>query len=222
MAIEIDGKVLCGARTSDGTPCEKPPSKGRTRCRKHGGASPVGMASATYVDGRYSKYIGGELLAKYETARNDPDLLALRDEISIVDARIAELLARVSSGESGGTWRRLGQVWENMLEARARGDTAMVQFHFGKIGGLISDGLGEHAAWDGLHRAITQRARLVETERRRLEAMSQLMTAEQAMAMVTLLADSVKRHVSDKDALRAISADLARFGGARPVPPPGS
>ena len=30
----------CGARTRTGTPCQRPPIRGRTRCRLHGGLSP--------------------------------------------------------------------------------------------------------------------------------------------------------------------------------------
>lgn len=36
----------CGAKTKSGAPCKKPPMKGATRCRRHGGASPNAQAAA--------------------------------------------------------------------------------------------------------------------------------------------------------------------------------
>lgn len=33
-------KVICGRKTRAGTPCQKPPIKGATVCRLHGGAAP--------------------------------------------------------------------------------------------------------------------------------------------------------------------------------------
>jgi hypothetical protein len=47
------GKI-CGAKTRSGKPCQKPPAKGRNRCRLHGGASPRGKDSARYRHGTYS------------------------------------------------------------------------------------------------------------------------------------------------------------------------
>lgn len=36
----------CGAKTRSGTTCRKPPLKGATRCRLHGGASPNSLEAA--------------------------------------------------------------------------------------------------------------------------------------------------------------------------------
>jgi hypothetical protein len=51
----VGWKSRCGAKTRKGTPCQRPPLAGRTRCRLHGGASPVGMAHYRYKHGRRSK-----------------------------------------------------------------------------------------------------------------------------------------------------------------------
>lgn len=36
----MSDKVVCGRKTRAGTPCKKPPIKGATVCRLHGGAAP--------------------------------------------------------------------------------------------------------------------------------------------------------------------------------------
>ena len=44
---------LCGAKRRDGLSCQKPRSKGRSRCRLHGGA-PGSGAPRCKANGRYS------------------------------------------------------------------------------------------------------------------------------------------------------------------------
>lgn len=44
----------CGAKTRAGTPCQRAPLAGRTRCRLHGGATPRGRESPHYKHGRRS------------------------------------------------------------------------------------------------------------------------------------------------------------------------
>src|SRR5215831_19115754 len=51
-------KSQCGAKCrTTGKPCTRPPVSGRTRCRVHGGATPVGIASPHYKHGRRSAYL---------------------------------------------------------------------------------------------------------------------------------------------------------------------
>ncbi len=52
-------KRRCGAKTRKGTPCQRPPMAGMTRCRLHGGATPIGMASPHYKHGRRSRFLAG-------------------------------------------------------------------------------------------------------------------------------------------------------------------
>lgn len=49
-------KRRCGAKTRKGTPCQRPPMAGMARCRLHGGATPIGMASPHYKHGRRSRF----------------------------------------------------------------------------------------------------------------------------------------------------------------------
>ncbi|MDJ0321845.1 HGGxSTG domain-containing protein [Pseudarthrobacter sp. PS3-L1] len=42
----VGGKLICGAKKKDGTPCKMLPMAGATRCRRHGGASPRSKIAA--------------------------------------------------------------------------------------------------------------------------------------------------------------------------------
>jgi hypothetical protein len=48
---------ICGAKTKEGPPCQRPPIQGRTRCRLHGGLSPGaprGSRNGNYTEGDWT------------------------------------------------------------------------------------------------------------------------------------------------------------------------
>src|SRR3954452_17185048 len=101
-----DHPMQCGAKTRSGAPCRTRPMP-NGRCRMHGGKSLAGAASPAFKTGRHSTYLPVRLLAGYQEAERDPELLALRDEIALIDSRLADVLSRVDSGESSRIWRSL-------------------------------------------------------------------------------------------------------------------
>jgi molybdenum-dependent DNA-binding transcriptional regulator ModE len=101
----------------------------------------------------------------------DPDLLALRSEISVIDSRLCELLETI--GTSGSV-----ETWEEMRET------------------------------------IEQRRKLVDSERGRLRDLGAMISAERAMLLIRALTASIKRHVTDRDALAAISREFGAVVGS--------
>ena len=156
----------CGARTVGGAPCKKKPMP-NGRCRLHGGATPSGAALPQYKTGRYSKHLPDRLAARYHEALADAELLAVRDDVALLDVRLSELV--------------------NMLGGDA-------------IPGIV---------WAEVRDLLEQRRKLVETEHRRLVAMQQMITTEQAMALLGAVLGVIRKHVSDPATLGAISADFA-------------
>lgn len=179
----------------------------------HGGNNVLGTASGTFKNGRYSKHLPTRLAARYHEAQADPALLALREEIALADARLADLLARVDTGESGALWRQLREA-----AAKTPADLAA-------MADLIVRGAADYAAWDEVGRVLDQRRRLVESERKRLVEAQQMLSAEQAMVLLAVVTDTIRRHIHDRDVLAAISADIGRLvalpAGQRPDGPGG-
>lgn len=209
-------KRICGAKTRNGTPCQRAPAVGRNRCKLHGGASLRGVASPHFKTGRYSRYLPQDLAKRYHESLNDPDLLNLSSELSLIDARLTELLGRVTTGESGALFRRLSSLWTEMTDADVRKDFDAQRAALHKIGEVIQRGLGDGAAWEEIDRLVERRRKLTESEGKRRIAMSQMLTPEQAATLVAALEAAVKEHVHDRETLRRIAEEISRFRGARP------
>src|SRR5512137_3225662 len=77
---------------------------GREVCHWHGGRSPRGLAHPSTRTGRFSKDLPTRMLANYQAALADPEMLALSEELAVVTAREADLIARVDTGEAGAVW----------------------------------------------------------------------------------------------------------------------
>lgn len=182
------------------------------RCRIHGGKSPAGEASPQFQTGRYSRVLPRRLLARYDEAQHDSRLLELHDEISLLDARLADVLGRVEQGDSRDLWKALREA---LADYHAGNDNAIRT-----IGGLIERGIADWAAWGEVSKLIGQRASLVESERRRLVEMQQMVTAEQASTLIVRMAAIVRRYVTDRDSLAAISAELAGLLDRPALPAP--
>lgn len=101
-----------------GRRCKNMAVAGSTTCRFHGAGSPgAGRAPGPAIQrGRHSRYLPRRLMETYQRGMTDPDLLALRDEIVLLDARINDLLKEVrkqDSKESTKTWRQISSLVES-------------------------------------------------------------------------------------------------------------
>lgn len=178
----------------------------------HGGRSLVGPALPGWIDGRRSKYLPKRLLADYHASLNDPEKLALDAELAVIDARMNDVLSRVDSGESSRLWGELRATYKELETARKIGDTAGLQLALLALGDLIKAGHADWAAWADVRSLIRERKGLVESERKRLVEMQQVIAVDQAMALMAQLIDAV-REVADDRTLRAVTDRFVRITG---------
>lgn len=202
----------CGAKTRRGVPCPTP-AMANGRCRMHGGRTPVGAALPQFKDGRHSRYMPQRLLARYQEALTDSDLLAMHAEIGLLDARLADLLRRVDTGEAGVLWRRLAEGWVEYLRARKYGSPDELLAAEAEMSAVIELGESDALAWAEVRQVVQERRKLVESERKRLVEAQQVIPVEQALSVIAAVGESVRRHVKDPEALRLVNADIARLIG---------
>lgn len=194
-------------------------------CSVHGGKSLKGVAHPGFKDGTRSEYLPARLRDKYEASLADEDLLNLRRDLALVETRIGELLQSLDAGESGQLWRNLNNARHEFTaaqravqnagdnaeqRARAQADMAAAMQD---ILSLIGRGAADWERWKEIADFLERRRRLVESEQKRLVAMQQMVTAEQAMTLIASLGagmrEAVLAHV-DGDVGRAILADVQR------------
>lgn len=194
-----------------GQRCRRAAMRGKTVCYMHGGKTPAGMASPHFRHGRYSKVLPDRLAGRYQQALQDPELLALRDEIALVDARKAELLGRVLSGESGEAWRQAQRQQQALTQSLNKGDIAAARAAILELERIIGRGLADYAAWREIQGLLDQRERLVRSERQRMVQAQQMISLQQVMVFVNAISSLVREHVRDPDTLAAISAGIRAY-----------
>ena len=127
-------------------------------------------------------------MACFAVSISDPDLLELRDEIALVDTRIAELLGQLQTQETGARRSEAKAVHQRMRDA-------------------------DFDVWDQIEQFITLRARLVQTESRRQKDLQQMIPVDRVWALVAALVQSVRTHVRDGDTLARIQRDFRELTG---------
>lgn len=204
--------MQCTAKSKrSGVQCRNGAMPGFTKCRMHGGKTPIGFAAPSTKHLRYSKHLPKRLVQRYEEAVSDDELLALRDDIALLDSRVADLLSRVDKGEAGKLWTEAKSAFSDLKAAMKSADSGALLKAVDSLDGTLGRGLSDYAAWNEIHSLLDQRRRLVESERKRLVEMQQMVTSEQAVMLVSVLLDSVRRNVTDRNALSAIQTEFIQL-----------
>lgn len=197
-----------------GEQCRRAAVTGKTVCQVHGAGSPYKGRPGGGVmtqGGRYGSSIPARLASRYYEARTDIELLVLREEVSLVDSRLADLLKRVDTNEAGHWWKELQRVYKEYRAAEGKADLPAMRHSLYEWGSIIQLGLSDYAAWNEVYNVLEQRRKLVESERKRLVEMQQYVTAEKAMALISSLVGIVQDHVADPKIYAAIAADVGKL-----------
>jgi hypothetical protein len=158
----------------------------------------------------------------YERAARDPDLMSLRGEITLLQARLMELAGRLGTGENTALWPQLQAAWRVFVAAsEARPvDPADVRAAQAEVERLVERGASAEAAWGDLVQMMGHKTRIAAREWKRLVDLRQFATAEQVVCMMGALAASVRRHCeaegeAGRRILRSFAADMASLMHAR-------
>lgn len=174
----------------------------------HGGKTPVGFALPQTTHGRYSKVLPKGLVAAYETATSDPNLLSVREEAALFRSRILQLVERLPTGEALARWQNVRETWAELKKARAEKDAATLADTFARMDALLCAQSGDYMAWKDIADAAATYQRLVADERKRLEQMQAMVRAEDAALFASALLSTVTRHITDRTVLQKIQDDM--------------
>jgi len=216
-------KLICGAKTKSGFLCNAHPMAGRWRCKYHGGNALIGMSNHAFKGAGYSAHLPPRLASRFEHAMNDPDLLSARSESALLQVRIQEVVRRLRSGESGALWKKLLETYSKLEASFAKGDVDVVAFLLSDIGKIIRQGNKQEKVWRELSQAIEDKTRIAARENTRQKELAQILTAEQAIKLISTVLLAVRKHVADRGIQNAIGREVELIlnsdGSYRPLPP---
>src|SRR5690348_1299375 len=200
--------VQCSARSKrSGEQCRRDAMHGSHLCYMHGGKTPKGIASPNYKHGKYSKAMPERLRERFEASQTDEELLSMRDDIALLDARIEDLLKRVDSGESQRLWQEL----KDEIKAQKEQMALTGQMSWSGIDALVYAGGKDFMTWNELTTQLDNRRKLILAESKRLETMQQMVTATQAMNLMAAMMEAVRQSVDDREILADIQATFDRL-----------
>jgi len=126
------------------------------------------------------------LAARYEDALNDPALIESRDELALTKAILEELL---QAWNEAPLFEELNIALENLRDAIQDGDLRRVRdAHLAALAAFEADGSKWQLIRESM-RVIEQRRKLAGTEVSRLQALNQMITAQQSMALLMSVKD---------------------------------
>lgn len=206
-------KVICGAKTRSGEPCQTSPVSGRHRCRMHGGTIRRGIASPHFVHGRYSKVLPTRLAERYAECFDDPELLSLRSEIALVDARLLELLDPIHGDEQGSDKIMTALLDEELVAAHRRNDEQAVRAVEQRIMPYLKNVLGRHQIieWHNIIPLLEVRRKLCESEQKRLMSARLMVSADQAGALMQAVVSVIRQEVTDPQMLYRIAEGISHL-----------
>jgi hypothetical protein len=201
-----NGRKVCGAKTRSGGRC-RAYAMPNGRCTVHGGQTPNGIASPQYRHGRYSRYMPKALKKDYESALADTELLSLRDDVALLEARQAELLREMDS-VAQVPWARVVGAVDNLARCKdsERSSCLTTLTELVLAGGSAAATVA--GCWAELREVLQEKAKVVQAESRRLDEMHQTMTRSQAVLLMAEVAAAVRENVTDRQVLQRIQNRL--------------
>lgn len=203
--------MKCSAKSKrSGQQCQNNAMPNGT-CRMHGGKSLSGIASPTYVNGHSSKYLPKRMQEKLSEIQKRKDRLSLSEDIDVLDSRIADLFSRLDDGESGTLWKKAQAAFDRFAAAQVAQDRIEAISALQELRSHLRHGLDDIAAWNEIKLLWKQKTRMVESERKRKIENQEMVAVDKAMNLITAVAETVKRHVTDPAAITNIMHDLVRL-----------
>lgn len=182
------------------------------RCRFHGGKSLIGALNPAFKDGSRSRYLPKRLVSTYEAAEEDRELMTLRQDVALLETRMRDLLQKLEKTDGVGVFPKLRACLDRM-HSTSNPDVRVAAFE--EMERLINLGMAEEMAWLEIREILEQRRRIIESERKRLVEMHQMISIEQMLTMIGAISASVRKHVSDNSTISAIATDIKKLMDAR-------
>jgi len=170
--------------------CEKPARLGFQVCQYHG-AGRHKPGGRPLKSGAYSTVLPEHLLKRYEESLEDPDILAMQNELALLRTYIGDIIKQW--GDDPPNTEEMADAIESMGAALRAGELKEAQDEFLRLERVFLSGRGKFAALREIRGMVEQLRRVSTTERARLVAAEQIITVREAMALVANLVRILKK-----------------------------
>ena len=221
LEIEMGAKI-CGALSGEkkGTPhpCRQFPIKTKERCKFHGGKSLVGADCSWHRGRGYSKDLPTRYAERVAAAMDDPELISMRSEVALLDARLAELFGGMDDGHTLDNWQKVKDQRDALAAALVDDDPERREERLAEVlvalSLLLTEVAGVQKAWAEVYSIVQDRRRLAVAETKREEVLEASMDRRQAMAFVLairqVLVEELKDNATRQNVMARIGALLGR------------
>lgn len=223
----------CACDTFVAKPCKRPIMHGRTACELHGGKSLRGLAHPRWNGKDLTKVLPEGMRNDYVAALNDPELLSLRRQIGLTEARIIDLLRRLESHD-GQLPVRAAKAWADLKVATNMPDTPAGRMRrrlaFDAVDKAVSTEVTLAEAWKELRQERDLLRKLKDSENDVLLKEQYVISIERALAMTVamqqIFVKALEQHVispTERIAVRTtVAAEYPRLVSGRGGPPHGA
>jgi hypothetical protein len=180
----------------------------------HGGTTPAGVASPHYRHGRHSRYLKDlprDLRAGYKAALADPERTGLADELAVLEARVGQLLRRLSES-AAPPWAEAVETLDGLTAATHGGDAGSFRVAFDRHDRVVRAGAeaaaAQAAVWEELQDVIALKVKTASAEAKRLHDLRAYIPVELALGLVAAVASAARETVRDADDLRRLQQSL--------------
>jgi hypothetical protein len=149
--------------------------------------------------------------ARYEAALADPTLLSLRDDIALLQAMVADIMAKTQDGEAQVDVDRVLRAVEQIAADSISLDHAGIVTELGKLRQLIVRCRSERAAMRAARELIREKAKLIAQESRLLADREAYVSVEQFLLTMRAIGAAVRQLVDDPEILRRIDGEVRRL-----------
>lgn len=190
-----------------------------SRCRLHGGKTPVGLANANTKTGRYSKVLPVGLAGRYELALRDPELLSVREDVALLQARIDEHLASIAGDEAGPDYTDVVELVQEIADKWMGWDRTTMDAKLRELREAAGARRDAERLFADVRDLIGEKAKLVAQENKRMVDLGQMMTVEEGVLLAQALAEVSNREISDEAVATRSATEIRRriFEGVRAV-----
>lgn len=213
LFFDENGLQRCGAKkVKKDEICEQWVLKENGRCRKHGGDSLKGAAHPAFKgNSRYAPFVRNAALAeRLEAFVADEQLMDLRHNAALTEARIAQLLETLGDGELAGAWVRLRDLISDAQKALRAQQMDSFALYWLEIRRIVNEGAQQYLVWAELMSLNERKRKLVETSEKISLMGERSISVADHLATVATITQVFLSHIKDEQTRRKVIAEIQR------------